>query len=151
MKKSFLIMPFLLVITSCGTTQVDKTSSTAAITYIDLSQDDERSLVEQYWTVKKRVEPRYPIQAAKKNISGCVDLIVGINEEGKLQGYKIKSSYPKGVFDKHAAAALGKWSWEPTSTNIDKKPVLTSIRLDFMMSLNIQDIDYLAHCPKRNS
>ena len=51
--------------------------------YLDLSAKKQVKLVEEYWTVVKRVEPRYPVSAAKKNISGCVDLILGIDQKQK--------------------------------------------------------------------
>ena len=33
-----------------------------------------------------------------------------INSQGEAQGYKVVSSYPEGVFDIDAAAAVGLWS-----------------------------------------
>ena len=131
---------------SCATTtKVEEPK----INYLDISGKDQIKLVDEYWTVAKRIEPRYPISAAKNNISGCVDLIVGIDQNGKAQGYKVRSSYPKGVFDKNAAAAMVKWKWQATEKNTDNTPVLTSIRMDFSTSRNPSDPEYLQNCPKR--
>jgi len=132
-------------VVACATTKVDEPK----INYLDISNKGQIKLVDEYWTVAKRIEPRYPISAAKKNISGCVDLIVGIDQNGKAQGYKVRSSYPKGVFDKHAAAALVKWKWQATQKNKDNTPVLTSIRIDFSTSRNPSDPEYLQNCPER--
>lgn len=70
-----------------------------------------------------------------------------INSQGKAQGYKVLSSYPEGLFDSNAAAAVGLWSWEPTVENTSKQPILTYIRMDFIVSPEPTDAEYLAHCP----
>ncbi|MGI5310017.1 energy transducer TonB [Rheinheimera sp. WS51] len=146
MNKSYLLLPLTLFVVSCATTtKVEEPK----INYLDISGKDQIKLVDEYWTVAKRIEPRYPILAAKNNVSGCVDLIVGIDQNGKAQGYKVRSSYPKGVFDKNAAAALVKWKWQATEKNKDNTPVLTSIRMDFSISRNPSDPEYLQNCPKR--
>jgi hypothetical protein len=67
-----------------------------------------------------------------------------------VTGCNIRSPYPKGVFDNNAAAALVKWKWEATEQNINKNPVLTSVRLDFMSSKNANNAKLLKNCPKRN-
>lgn len=111
MNKSYLLIPLTFVLAACKSTpEVEQ----AQIDYLDLSAKEQVTLVEEYWTVVKRVEPRYPVSAVKNNISGCVDLIVGIDQNGKFKGYKVRSSFPKGVFDKNAAAALTKWKWKAT-------------------------------------
>ncbi len=146
MHKSYLLIPLTFTLAAC--TSIPETEH-AQSNYLDLSAKKHVKLVEEYWIVVKRVEPRYPVSAAKKNISGCVDLIVGIDQNGKLKGYKVRSSFPKGVFDKNAAAALTKWKWKPTEKNKDSIPVLTSVRLDFTTSRNPTDIEYLKNCPAR--
>ncbi|MFQ3204602.1 MULTISPECIES: energy transducer TonB [unclassified Pseudoalteromonas] len=146
MNKSYLLLPLTLFVVSCATTtKVEEPK----INYLDISGKNQIKLVDEYWTVAKRIEPRYPISAAKNNISGCVDLIVGIDQNGKAQEYKVRSSYPKGVFDKNAVAAMVKWKWQATEKNIDNSPVLTSIRMDFSTSRNPSDPEYLQNCPKR--
>ena len=123
-----------MLLGACVSNDVSEEVKVEPINYIDLSLDDERELAKEYWVVKKRKDPQYPISAARKGLSGCVDLIVGINKKGKLGGYKIKSSYPKGVFDNSAVEALNEWQWTATDKNKDNAPVLTSIQLDFMVS-----------------
>lgn len=146
LNKSCLLLPLTLFMISCAsTTKVEQPK----INYLDISGKDQIKIVNEYWTVSKRIEPRYPISAAKNNISGCVDIIVGIDQNGKAQGYKVRSSYPKGVFDNYAAAALMKWKWQSTNQNTENQPVLTSIRMDFKTSRNPREQEYLANCPKR--
>lgn len=71
-----------------------------------------------------------------------------INSQGEVQGYKVVSSYPEGVFDIDAAAAVGLWRWKPTVENTSKQPILTYLKMDFMVSPKPTDAEYLAHCSK---
>ena len=146
MRSSHILLPLTLFLVSCAsTTKVEE----AKIDYIDLSGKEQTELVDKYWSVYKRIEPRFPVSAAKRKITGCVDIIVGIDQNGESTGYKVRSSYPKGVFDKSAAAALVKWKWKATEENKDNKPVLTSVRMDFSTSRNPTDAKFLENCPKR--
>lgn len=125
-------LPLALVALS-GCKSVSEQPDPNQMKYVDLSSEDKKDLVEQYWQVTKRVEPAYSIDAAKKGLSGCVTATVGIGAAGEMVGYKITNSYPQGVFDSQALAALKKWRWQATEANVDKVPVLTSIELDFMV------------------
>jgi protein TonB len=137
MRKVVTLSIFSVFLVSCAstkTTEPPPVSAEEPIQYINLTLDDKKELIEEYWVVEKRQEPKYPISAARKGLSGCVDLIVGIKKNGKTGGYKVKKSYPEGVFDKHAAAALNNWKWSAADKNTDKAPVLTTIQMDFMVS-----------------
>ncbi|GAA0810958.1 hypothetical protein GCM10009111_02720 [Colwellia asteriadis] len=123
-----------LFLGACASNDTVQIADKSPIEYKDLSLKEQKQLVKEYWVVEKRQEPKYPISAARKGLSGCVDLIVGINKNGKTSGYKVKESYPEGVFDDHAAASLKNWKWSATEVNVDKTPVLTSIQLDFVVS-----------------
>jgi hypothetical protein len=37
------------------------------------------------------------------------------------------------VFDNAAAAALAQWQWKATKKNTTLQPILTSIRMDFLL------------------
>lgn len=134
MRKVVTLSIFSVVLVACAANDTVEVATEDPIQYINLTLDDQKELVNEYWVVENRQEPKYPISAARKGLSGCVDLIVGIKKDGKTGGYKVKTSYPEGVFDKHAAAALNNWKWSATDKNGDKAPVLTTIQLDFMVS-----------------
>ena len=134
MRKVVTLSIFSVFLVACVSNDTAEMAVEEPIQYIDLTLDDKKDLIKEYWVVEKRQEPKYPISAARKGLSGCVDLIVGIKTNGKSGGYKVKKSYPEGVFDKYAAAALNNWKWEATDKNADRKPVLTTIQLDFMVS-----------------
>ncbi|MBA6339268.1 energy transducer TonB [Colwellia sp. BRX8-7] len=134
MRNAVSITIISLFLGACASNDTFQVVDESLIEYKDISLKEQRELVKEYWIVEKRLDPKYPIEAARKGLSGCVDLIVGINKDGKTSGYKVKESYPKGVFDYHAAASLKSWRWSATEVNVDKTPVLTSIQLDFMVS-----------------
>jgi hypothetical protein len=50
------------VVSCATTTKVEEPK----INYFDISGKDQIKLVDEYWTVANRIEPRYPISAAKK-------------------------------------------------------------------------------------
>ncbi|ACJ30334.1 TonB [Shewanella piezotolerans WP3] len=145
----FLIIVLIPLLSACAATSSPSTDNTSAqLDYIDLTAELNKERLDNYWVSYKKVEPRFPLSAAKKGISGCVDLVIGINSEGKAQGYKVRSSYPKGVFDKSAAAAIAKWRWKAAEANPERKPVLTSYQLDFTVNTTRDREKYMAHCVK---
>ena len=65
-KRILLLLPISAVLFGCQSSN-EKTSSTAPATnYLDLSAQGQQNQVKQYWTIKKRVEPQYPLAAAQK-------------------------------------------------------------------------------------
>ncbi|MBH0038668.1 MULTISPECIES: energy transducer TonB [unclassified Pseudoalteromonas] len=150
MKALYLLLPLSILLTACSSTS-DKQANEEMPSFIDLSSPELRSKTGEYWNIAKRVEPRYPLEAAKKSISGCVELAMVINSQGEAQGYKVISSYPEGVFDNNAAAAVGLWRWKATAENTSKQPILTYLKMDFMLSPKPTDAKYLAHCSKNKA
>ena len=157
MKALYLLLPLTSLLAACGSTptadkSVEKLNHTDVSNaeirdYIDLSSVELRDRVKDYWNISTRTEPRYPIAAAKKGLAGCVELMTIINSEGKAQGYKVISSYPKGLFDEAAAQSLSTWAWLPTNVNVAKQPVLTHIRIDFTIDSKPVGEKYLKNCP----
>ncbi|OHU88027.1 MULTISPECIES: energy transducer TonB [Pseudoalteromonas] len=133
MNKTVILSVLCIHLGACTSTDTSQTASLEQAKYIDLTSDSKNQLLAQYWVSKKRVEPLYPIDAAKSRLSGCVDLVVGINSDGTWHLHKVKKSYPQGVFDKPTFAALSKWRWKAAANNVEKLPVLTTIQMDFMI------------------
>jgi len=146
MKALYLLLPLTSLLTACGSTPTTE-HNVEKLDYIDLSSVELRDRVKDYWSVFTKVEPLYPIAAASKGLAGCVELMTIINSEGKAQGYKVLSSYPKGLFDKAAARSLSSWAWLPTNVNVTKQPILTHIRIDFMIDSIPVGKKYLKNCP----
>lgn len=60
-----------------------------------------------------RVEPKYPIDAARNGIEGWAKLSFTINTIGQVTDVKVIAAEPKRVFDREAARALKKWKYRP--------------------------------------
>ena len=81
-----------------------------------------------------RIEPKYPIQAARDGKEGWVTLSFTINEIGGVEDVDVIEADPKRVFDKEAKRALRKWKYKPKV--VDGKAmrqVGLTVRLDFKM------------------
>lgn len=141
----------IVFLAACVSNDVEKTEADTVkevekdIAYVDLTG---KTYIEtdDYWIVKTRHPPIYPAKAAKQRIIGCVSVIVGINSNGKAGGYKVTKSYPEGVFDKRAAAALSQWEWKPGKKNSDKIPTIQTQQLSFYLDKPSNKAEAEKHC-----
>jgi TonB family protein len=60
-----------------------------------------------------RIEPKYPIEAAKNNQEGSVILQFDIAKNGSTDNIQVIESFPQQVFDKVSVTALEKWKYKP--------------------------------------
>ena len=68
-----------------------------------------------------RIEPKYPVQAARDGKEGWVRLSFTINEVGGVEDVDVMEADPKRIFDREAKRALRKWKYKPKI--VDGKPV----------------------------
>jgi TonB family protein len=134
MKKALILSTFFIFTVACTSNKSADETRKESADYIDLTSDDNKETIKDYWMVTKRQNPQYPIIAARDGVSGCVEFIVGIDRDGTAGGYKVQKSFPEGVFDDYAAEALRQWKWKASKHNTDKAAVLTIIQLDFMVN-----------------
>ena len=82
-----------------------------------------------------RIEPKYPIQAARDGKEGYVILSFTINKIGGVEDVTVLEAQPKRVFNKEAKRALRKWKYKPKVVDgkAMKQPGLT-VQLDFKMN-----------------
>ncbi|MEW6991387.1 energy transducer TonB [Colwelliaceae bacterium 6441] len=81
-----------------------------------------------------RIQPKYPIQAARDGKEGWVKLSFTINEVGGVEDVTVIDAEPKRIFDKEAKRALRKWKYKPKV--VDGKPLRRpglTVQLDFKM------------------
>ncbi len=79
-----------------------------------------------------RIEPRYPIKAARDGKEGYVVLSFTINEIGGVDDVKVIEAQPKRLFDKEARRALKRWKYKPKMEDGKPLKVLNqTVRLDF--------------------
>ncbi|MEE2022848.1 MULTISPECIES: TonB family protein [Alkalimonas] len=60
-----------------------------------------------------RVEPRYPVEAARQGISGWVQLRFSVDETGNVQDVEVLAAEPANVFNREAIRALRRWRYQP--------------------------------------
>lgn len=77
-----------------------------------------------------RIEPKYPIEAAKQGVEGSVVLKYNVDKSGKVADVIVLKSVPEKVFDKSAKIALRQWKYD--SGGVFHKDLL--VQLDFVMS-----------------
>lgn len=81
-----------------------------------------------------RIEPKYPVQAARDGKEGWVKLSFTINEVGGVEDVTVLEADPKRVFDREAKRALRKWKYKPKI--VDGKPEKQfnmKVQLDFKL------------------
>ncbi len=86
----------------------------------------------------KRMEPRYPVDAARKGLFGYVTLRLLVDEEGKVAAVDTLDSYPKNVFEKNSIAALKQWRYQA-----DGQKHIRKINLSFALEggVNLTKVD----------
>ena len=77
-----------------------------------------------------RIEPRYPIAAARSKTEGSVVIKFDIGNAGQVEHAIVIESRPSGVFDQEAVTALNQWQY--TRSNSGMKNQL--VQLDFVMA-----------------
>lgn len=81
-----------------------------------------------------RIEPRYPIKAARDGKEGYVILSFSINEIGGVEDVKVLEAEPKRLFDKEARRALKRWKYKPQVIDGKAQKVTgQTVRLDFTL------------------
>lgn len=79
-----------------------------------------------------RMEPKYPVDAARNGIQGWVELSFSIDALGQVQDVKVTNSEPRRVFDQAAMQALKRWKYRPKV--VEGKAIVQTglaVRLDF--------------------
>jgi TonB family protein len=124
--RRILFLTSALALSACTTTRDVKDYG---IQPIDFSGN--KNALEEMWIVSKNDYPKYPIDAAKKGISGCVDFSFVINGDGKAQNIQVIKAIPDSTFIQSATKSLKKFRWQPTELNNLRQPAITTLQLDF--------------------
>ncbi len=77
-----------------------------------------------------RIQPRYPIAAAKGGIAGSVVLKFDIMPAGNVMNISVVKSVPEGIFDKESRRALKQWKYKASATGTKGAHVQLDFQLD---------------------
>ncbi|WP_018693179.1 energy transducer TonB [Algicola sagamiensis] len=82
-----------------------------------------------------RIEPRFPVKAAREGKEGWVKLSFTINEVGGVEDVKVIEAQPKRLFNREAIRALRKWKYKPkvVEGKPQKQPGM-KVQLDFSLN-----------------
>jgi TonB family protein len=83
--------------------------------------------------VIERVEPKYPVTAARKGTQGFASVRFLIDEQGEVVYAQTQHSFPAGVFDEVSEQAIRQWRYQPSP---DKS--IRRITLDFKLAVGGQ-------------
>lgn len=79
-----------------------------------------------------RIEPKYPVQAARDGINGWVKMRFSIMPDGSVDEVEVVDAQPKRVFDREAIRALKRWKYKPKIENgVALKQTGLMVQLDF--------------------
>jgi TonB family protein len=106
------------------------TSLLAGISYAgNQLKHDEKATHKQFEVAPThRVEPKYPIEAARAGTEGSVVLKFDVIADGSVTNVEVVNAKPAYVFDKESVRALKQWRYKASN----KKNLL--VQLDFTMS-----------------
>lgn len=88
----------------------------------------------------KRIEPKFPVEAAKSGLFGYVAMRFLVDEQGKVQSLDVVDAYPENVFERESVRAVKRWQYEATGS----KHLLT-VQLDFSLNggVRIEKVEQL--------
>ena len=129
-----LVASSLLAGVSYAGSQVMQNKHTAKV--------DKKEINDRYPT--HRIEPKYPLAAAKSGTEGSVVLKFDIEVDGSVSHVEVVNAKPAYVFDKEAVRALKQWRYK-SSGKVSKNLL---VQLDFLMDHSSFEIIFTANEPE---
>lgn len=96
-----------------------------------LISDDARPIV--------RINPRYPLEAAKSGVEGFVQMEFTITKEGKVADILVLDSAPGEVFVDSAVQALSRWRFKPETKDGARVPKRATQTIEFRLGAELSE------------
>ncbi|WP_019029782.1 energy transducer TonB [Colwellia piezophila] len=131
MKKLLIIIVLLPLLTLTNAARAQENS---------INTDDIENISKYLSTITtpepiKRVNPKYPLSAARNGREGWAILSFVINEEGRVEDIIVKDSSGSQDFIKESKKAAKKWRYKPAFSNGKAiQQCVNTVQLDFRMS-----------------
>jgi TonB family protein len=107
----------------------ERLKNNVLITPTNLSQNTDQHDAEPI----KRVEPKFPIDAARKSLFGYVAVRFLVDENGKVSAVDTMDAFPERTFEKATVQAVKKWRYEPTGQKHVQR-----VRMDYSIGGDIK-------------
>ena len=65
----------------------------------------------------RRIEPKYPVNAARSGVYGYVKLRLLVDANGEVAAIDTLDAYPQNVFERVSIQAVKKWRYEPSDSS----------------------------------
>ena len=133
-----LMMPAIILTLSSCTKRIEPGSSVPAIEEDSSIRRVTESPIFLAWDTPPElieiVPPEYPRKALKDSTEGYVDLVVVIDDSGKVVEAEVFQSQPPGLFESSAKMAVLQWRYKPAMQRDLPITVRTTQRVTFSIT-----------------
>lgn len=145
---STVMLTSVLGLAACESTNARKVESDKDVQYLDLRGSGHSP--KDYWAMEGggtyQSQQPFPEHLIKQRKNGCTKILIGINSEGRLAGYKPIMSYPDPSIARHAAAHMEDVKWVPADSNPERKPILMEVSFTFEVEGFPKSVTYKEYC-----
>ena len=83
--------------------------------------------------ITRMVPPKYPLQAARDNQQGWVEVEFTVTADGGVSNARVVDAEPRRVFDRAAIEAVSRWQFKPALINGTPTAVVLKRKLEFKL------------------
>ena len=83
--------------------------------------------------ITRMVPPKYPLQAARDNQQGWVEVEFTVTADGSVSNARVVDAEPRRVFDRAAIEAVSRWQFKPALINGTPTAVVLKRKLEFKL------------------
>ena len=83
--------------------------------------------------ITRMVPPKYPMQAARDNQQGWVEVEFTVTADGSVSNAHVVDSQPRRIFDRAATEAVSRWQFKPALINGTPTAVVLKRKLEFKL------------------